>query len=274
MTYLDLPQNFDPELGGRFYVGELRRIAARAGASAARGRSTREALRARPSRTRTSGGRRWPSSTSCAAREPWRLRATEAYLACRAGHAAAPRDEHAAAAPRAASTRCGGGRRACCDNARVVLVGAFCEQPPLDADPARLETRRLRHRGRRLPARAAHGSTGRSPRAPSDPSSTRWPAPSWSGARPTPPRYIADGRKGAGAGGARCGSRGADGRDLRRRLLLRPRAARPARCWRRRSTRPGIPHTSFKFSENTGQFQTIREQAGAFSDAVKLWGEA
>ena len=35
-----------------------------------------------------------------------------------------------------------------------------------------------------------------------------------------------------------------------------------------------IPHTSLKFSENTGQFQVIREQAGAFSDAVKLWGSA
>ena len=36
--------------------------------------------------------------------------------------------------------------------------------------------------------------------------------------------------------------------------------------------REGIPYTSFKYSENTGQFQVIREQAGAFSDAVKLWG--
>ena len=35
-----------------------------------------------------------------------------------------------------------------------------------------------------------------------------------------------------------------------------------------------IPHTAFKFAENTGQFQVIREQAGAFSDAVKLWGSA
>jgi len=33
----------------------------------------------------------------------------------------------------------------------------------------------------------------------------------------------------------------------------------------------GIPFTSFKFAENTGQFQVIREQAGAFSDAVRLW---
>ena len=36
--------------------------------------------------------------------------------------------------------------------------------------------------------------------------------------------------------------------------------------------RAGVPFTAFKFSENTGQFQVIREQAGAFSDSVKLWG--
>jgi benzoyl-CoA reductase subunit C len=35
-----------------------------------------------------------------------------------------------------------------------------------------------------------------------------------------------------------------------------------------------VPHTSFKFAENMGQFSVIREQAGAFSDAVKLWGAA
>lgn len=34
----------------------------------------------------------------------------------------------------------------------------------------------------------------------------------------------------------------------------------------------GIPYTQFKYSENTGQFQVIREQAGTFSDSVKLWG--
>jgi benzoyl-CoA reductase subunit C len=37
--------------------------------------------------------------------------------------------------------------------------------------------------------------------------------------------------------------------------------------------RAGIPYTSFKYSEDTGQFQTIREQAGTFSDSIKLWSE-
>jgi benzoyl-CoA reductase subunit C len=38
--------------------------------------------------------------------------------------------------------------------------------------------------------------------------------------------------------------------------------------------RAGIPWTAFKFSENTGQFQVIREQAGTFADSIKLWSGA
>jgi hypothetical protein len=36
----------------------------------------------------------------------------------------------------------------------------------------------------------------------------------------------------------------------------------------------GISVISFKYAENTGQFQQFREQAGTFSDAIKLWGNA
>jgi benzoyl-CoA reductase subunit C len=35
--------------------------------------------------------------------------------------------------------------------------------------------------------------------------------------------------------------------------------------------REGIPWTAFKYSENTGQFQVIREQAGTFADSIQLW---
>ena len=35
--------------------------------------------------------------------------------------------------------------------------------------------------------------------------------------------------------------------------------------------RKGIPHTEFKYSEDTGQFAVIREQAGTFSDSIRLW---
>jgi len=33
----------------------------------------------------------------------------------------------------------------------------------------------------------------------------------------------------------------------------------------------GIPWTAFKYAENSGQFQGIREQAGTFADLIKLW---
>ena len=37
--------------------------------------------------------------------------------------------------------------------------------------------------------------------------------------------------------------------------------------------RRGIAHISFKYAENTGQFQTLREQAGTFADSLKLWSQ-
>ncbi len=39
-------------------------------------------------------------------------------------------------------------------------------------------------------------------------------------------------------------------------------------------TDKNIPFTSFKFSENTGQIQVIKEQTGTFADSIKLWGAA
>jgi benzoyl-CoA reductase subunit C len=37
--------------------------------------------------------------------------------------------------------------------------------------------------------------------------------------------------------------------------------------------RAGIPWTAFKYYQNSGQFQVIREQAGTFADSIKLWSE-
>jgi len=39
-------------------------------------------------------------------------------------------------------------------------------------------------------------------------------------------------------------------------------------------SRHGIPHTAFKYAENTGQMAPIREQAGTFADSIKLWNAA
>lgn len=34
-----------------------------------------------------------------------------------------------------------------------------------------------------------------------------------------------------------------------------------------------VRYVSFQYSENTGQFKNIKEQVGAFSDSIKLWGD-
>jgi benzoyl-CoA reductase subunit C len=47
-------------------------------------------------------------------------------------------------------------------------------------------------------------------------------------------------------------------------LLDQPMAARSVES-------AGIPWTAFKYAENSGQFQVIREQAGTFADSIKLW---
>ena len=36
----------------------------------------------------------------------------------------------------------------------------------------------------------------------------------------------------------------------------------------------GIPYVAFKYAENSGQMQPIREQAGTFADSIKLWSVA
>ena len=39
----------------------------------------------------------------------------------------------------------------------------------------------------------------------------------------------------------------------------------------KRLDRERVPYASFQYAENTGQFQVIREQAGTFSDSIRLW---
>lgn len=41
----------------------------------------------------------------------------------------------------------------------------------------------------------------------------------------------------------------------------------------KRASAENIPYTAFKYAENSGQMQPIREQAGTFADSIKLWSE-
>lgn len=261
--YLDLPQNFDPGLGGRFYVEQMRALAHGLEARGARPLDA-GALR-RAIDDENARRREIEELDALRRREPWRVRGSEAYLVVRAG-AVLPAAEHRALL---ASFLEGARRRPArlLDNARVVVVGSFCEQPPL----ALIKTLERAgcdiveddlQLGLRMIERPIEVRDGE------DPLESLARAYLEHGA-PTASRYIADETKGEALIGKvrRCE---ADGVIFAAASFCDP-ALLDQPMLETALDRDGVPHTSFKFSENTGQFQTIREQAGAFSDAVKLW---
>lgn len=264
VAYLDIPQNFDPAIGGRFYAGAMREIAAalaERGAAPLAAPALEQAIAAenarRASLARLDAVRR---------EEPWRLSASEAYLLVRAG-AGLTADAHRALIDEALDALPSRPAHAI-DNARVVLRGAFCEQPPLDL------IRTLERAGCdildddfQLGFRTIEGPIECAPGE--DPLEALARAYLKRGAA-TASRYIGDEEKGA-ALVARVRECRADGVVFAAASFCDP-ALLDQPMLEAALDRAGIPHTSFKFAENNAQFQTIREQAGAFSDAVKLWG--
>jgi benzoyl-CoA reductase subunit C len=263
-TYLDLPQNFDPNLGGRFYVSEMRRIARELHERGARALDD-ECLRAAIA---VENDRRSALAELDAIRmrEPWRVRASEAYLVARAGsvletaeHAAMVRGFASAAKRRDARVY---------DNVRVVVRGAFCEQPPvgliktLEAAGCDIVDDDFQ-----LGLRFIEGEIDET----GDPVAAIADAYLRKGVA-TAARYIGEEEKGA-ALIRQVRSAGAEGVVFAAASFCDP-ALLDQPMLEAALDRAKIPHTSLKFSENTGQFQVIREQAGAFSDAVKLWGSA
>jgi len=263
-AYVDLPQNFEPAIGGRFYAGELSRIARELEDRGAR-KLDPDALRAA---IRRENARRAAIEELDAMRraEPWRVRATEAYLVVRAGAVLEAEAHDKLLREFIAAVKERQGRPI--DNVRVVLVGSFCEQPPFDL------IRALERSGVdivdddfQLGLRMIDGDID----GGGDPIAALGGAYLERG-RDTASRYVGDLVKGAGLI-ARVRASGADGVIFAAASFCDP-ALLDQPMLEAALSKAGIPHTSFKFSENMGQFQVIREQAGAFSDAVKLWGAA
>ncbi len=264
-AYVDLPQNFDSELGGRFYLQEMRRIAGELAERGARPLSD-DALA-----TAISGEnlRRLALAELEALRraEPWRLAASEAYLVARAGsvittheHTMLVKDFLDAVRHREVRVY---------DNVRVIIQGSFCEQPPL----ALIRTLEKAgcyivdddfQLGLSMIEGAIEIDDGESPLEALGRAFLERGAA-------TASRYIDEERKGQ-ALVEKVRAAGADGVIFAAASFCDP-ALLDQPMQENALEAAGIPFTSFKFAENTGQFQVIREQAGAFSDSVKLWGD-
>ncbi|MBI5609512.1 MAG: benzoyl-CoA reductase subunit C [Deltaproteobacteria bacterium] len=263
-AYVDLPQNFAQGIGGKFYAHELGRIAEemhKFGAQKLEPERLRQALRDENSRRAAIG-----KLDELRRQEPHRCLASEAYLLVRAGaglratdHTALIEEFLAVAKKREARPR---------DNVRVVLVGAFCEQAPVDL------IRALEKAGCdivdddfQLGMRMIEGDLDAEAEDPLLALAMGFIKKGQAVAS----RYIADEVKGKSLIDKVQAAK-ADGVIFAAASFCDP-ALLDQPMLEVAMDAAKIPHTSFKYAENTGQFQVIREQAGAFSDAVKLWGQ-
>jgi len=265
VRYYDQPQDFDPKMGGAFVRHEIESLAAELELRGAK-KLEPEALRA--SIAAFNENRRLVRGLyDLRIAAPHKVPTHEVYVLLRAG-LVIPVEEHTEmlAAYRAAVEA--DTTRRPLDQARVVLAGSFCEQPPL----ALLKT--LERSGCYIvddDLVQVHRWIQNDIPTTGDPLDALVNA-SLSDAIPHPTRYSDSGTKGddlvervrrSGAGGVLfCAPSFCDPA-----LLDQPMAIAAIE-------KAGIPWTAFKYAENGGQFQVIREQAGTFADSIKLWSAA
>ncbi|HGY89981.1 MAG TPA: benzoyl-CoA reductase subunit C [Planctomycetes bacterium] len=260
--YLDMPQSFD-EIGRSFFRGELLRIGKEMGELAGH-EITAEALKesiAVFDRNRALLERLQEHRLN----RPWMFPISEVWSVIKAG-GFIPIEEHNDLIEEYIAAAEASGRPPI-DNARVILVGSFCERPPLNL------LRTLERSGcyvvdddLSLGFRLIRGSVG---------------------AEGDPYQALADAFVERSREAAFLYREGEKGKEL----VARARAAHaegvlfcaPSFCDPALLDQPmlveavekaGLPWTAFKYAENTGQFQVIREQAGTFADSIKLWSVA
>ena len=265
VRYVDLPQNFNPAVGGTFWRQELDTLRADLGRIAGREITDRELHH---SVTVYNENRRALRQLyEARSKRPWLFPTSEVYLVLRAG-TVLPVEEHTEIVRRYLELAPLENDRLEQDMSRVVLVGMFCEQPPLGLlitleragcwvvdDDLLLG---LRWMGGDVPEEG-------------DPLENLVIAYLEQSAQ-TASVYQPEGSRGAwlvesvqhnvAEGVIFCAPSFCDPALLEQPMLV---AA---------LDQAGIPHTQFKYSENTGQFAVIREQAGTFSDSIRLWSEA
>ena len=263
--YVDLPQNFDPEVGGRFWRHELDVLREDFG-RLVRHPISDDALRASIA-VYNEQRRVLRELYAARARQPWCFPAAELYQVVRAGNLLPP-EEHTMFLREYLGEAGADPDRRDQDRSRVVVVGMFCEQPPVGL----LVT--LERAGcwivdddLLLGLRWLTGDVS----IEGDPLDNLSRAFLDAHVR-TASMYEPEGRRGSwlvesvrrlnAEGVIFCAPSFCDPALLDQPMLV---AA---------LDRAGIPHTQFKYSEDTGQFAVIREQAGTFSDSIRLWSQA
>ena len=262
VRYFDVPQTYHDDVAGTFYIHELQSLRDDLGEMAGRPISDDDL---RQSIAVYNDNRRVLAELyQFRAQQPWQAPTSEIYLLLRAGmvlpveeHSQLLRDYLAAAKLEERPRR---------DNCRVVVNGVFCEQPPLGLikslemagcyvvdDDFLLVTRWLLDdvptEGDpidNLSQAFLHHSAATSAKFEPD--------------KADKGKFLIEQVRQSGAEGV---------------IFAAPSFCDPALLDRpmlqEALNRDDIPFTAFKYAENTGQMQAIREQAGTFADSIKLW---
>ena len=265
VKYFDVPQNYDDAIGGHFYVHEMQALRddlAKLGGQPI----TDDALRASIA-VYNDNRKAVRELYAYRARKPWQAPTSECYLVLRAG-CVLPVEEHTVLI-RSYIAETDKVKRPQRDNARVVLTGAFCEQPPLtliksiemagcyvvDDDFQLIQSWLLEE----VPATGdpleelskafLHHSAQTSSK--------------YDDKKEDKGKYLLHQVKTRGAEGVVFAAPSFCDPALLERPMLQEVLAKHK-----------IPYTAFKYAENTGQMAPIREQAGTFADSIKLWSAA
>jgi benzoyl-CoA reductase subunit C len=262
VRYFDVPQTYRDDIGGNYYINELSEL--RDDLGALRGKPISDDELRHSIAIYNENRRLVRELYAFRAQCPWQAPAAEVYLVLRAGlvlpveeHSAMLRDYLAAVANDKRPRR---------DNCRIVLTGVFCEQPPLSLikslelagcyvvdDDLLLITRWLvgdvDPEGdplRNLALAFLHHSE--STAAKYEPNLQE------------KGQHLVRAVRRSGAEGV---------------IFACPSFCDPALLERPMLQHvlkdANIPYIAFKYAENSGQMQPIREQAGTFADSIKLW---
>jgi benzoyl-CoA reductase subunit C len=265
VRYIDLPQNYESAIGGAFYrklVFDLYRDLCALNDRKPDSEAVRSSIR-----LYNTNRDAMIALYAARAAEPWRYPSTEVYLVSRAG-LRLPVEEHTALVTNYLRLAAERDAREL-DNARVVVRGAFCEQPPLEL------IRTLERAGcwlvddDLLPILRWPPNGVSTQGDPFEALSEAW----LQLADEASSRYAVDPHAKGRMLVQAVEKSGAEGV-----IFAAPSFCDPALLDRPMlqgaCDRAHLAHTSFKYAENTGQMQPIREQAGTFADSIKLWGVA